>query len=131
MKIMSRARIVVGVACLTVTAVPALAQVQRGVILGIVHDPSGAVLPGAIVQLTSEVGAPRDVAAGGRGEYRFQDLDPGRYEAARLAAIRRQRIIIRLVRFLPIVLVVVVVIGAVSVPRCHYLVPAVVLQCQQ
>ena len=62
MRIMSRALIVLGTACLIVTAAPAVAQVQRGVIHGTVHDPSGAVLPGAIVQLTSEVGAPRDAA---------------------------------------------------------------------
>ena len=55
-------------ACVVALAPPAWAQVQRGVILGTVHDPSGAVLPGALVQLTSDVGAPREVAAGGRGE---------------------------------------------------------------
>lgn len=76
---MSRARIFAGIAWLIVTVAPAWAQVQRGAIHGTVHDASGAVLPGAIVQLTSDVGAPRDMAAGGRGEYRFQDLDPGRY----------------------------------------------------
>ena len=64
---------------LFVLAVPAAAQVQRGVIHGTVHDASGAVLPGALVQLTSEVSAPREAAPGGRGDYRFQDLDPGRY----------------------------------------------------
>lgn len=73
------ARIVVATACVIALAAPASAQVQRGVIHGTVHDQSGAVLPGAMVQLTSEVGAPREVSAGARGDYRFQDLDPGRY----------------------------------------------------
>jgi len=79
MRIMSRALIVFGTAFLVVTAAPALAQVQRGVIHGSVHDASGGVLPGAVVQLSSDAGAPREAAAGARGEYRFQDLDPGRY----------------------------------------------------
>jgi hypothetical protein len=78
-RIKSCAGIVLMSACVVTLAAPASAQVQRGVILGTVHDPSGAVLPGALVQLTSDMGAPREVVAGGRGDYRFQDLDPGRY----------------------------------------------------
>ena len=73
------ARVVMGTACTIALAAPVSAQVQRGEIHGTVHDPSGAVLPGALVQLTSEVGAPRHVTARSRGDYRFQDLDPGRY----------------------------------------------------
>jgi Carboxypeptidase regulatory-like domain len=79
MRIKLCAPIILGTAFAVALAAPAFAQVQRGVIHGTVHDQSGAVLPGAIVQLTSEVGAPREVAAGSRGDYRFQDLDPGRY----------------------------------------------------
>jgi hypothetical protein len=70
---------VVGAACLIALASPVSAQVQRGVIHGTVHDSSGGVLPGALVQLTSDVSAPREAAAGDRGDYRFQDLDPSRY----------------------------------------------------
>ena len=72
-------RLMAGAACVLALAAPASAQVQRGVIQGTVHDQSGAVLPGAIVRLTSDLGAPREMAAGDRGEYRFPDLDPGRY----------------------------------------------------
>ena len=73
------ARIFFCTACMVALAAHASAQVQRGVIHGTVHDQSGAVLPGALVEITSEVGAPREVAAGNRGDYRFQELDPGRY----------------------------------------------------
>ena len=39
-------------------AVPAFAQEQRGSIEGVVRDASGAVLPGATVEATSNVGLP-------------------------------------------------------------------------
>jgi hypothetical protein len=55
------------------------AQVQRGSIYGTVADNQGAVLPGAVVQLSSGQTAPREVTAGSRGEFRFTDLDPGTY----------------------------------------------------
>jgi hypothetical protein len=73
------ARVALGIACVVALIAPVAAQVQRGAISGTVHDPSGAVVPGAVVQLTTELGAPRDAVAGSRGEYRFHDLDPGRY----------------------------------------------------
>ena len=79
MRVALSARAWVGFVCVIALASPASAQVQRGVIRGTVHDSSGAVLPGALVQLTSDVSAPREAAAGARGDYRFQDLDPGRY----------------------------------------------------
>jgi hypothetical protein len=79
MRIVRSARVVIWLACVMALALPASAQVQRGVIHGTVHDSSGAVLPGALVQLTSDVSAPREAAAGTRGDYRFQDVDPGRY----------------------------------------------------
>ena len=72
-------RVVLCAVSVITLAAPAAAQLQRGVIQGTIHDSSGAVVPGALVQLTSEVSAPRETVAGGRGEYRFQDLDPGRY----------------------------------------------------
>jgi Carboxypeptidase regulatory-like domain len=74
-----KAFVVLWAAGIVTLAAPSLAQVQRGVIHGTVHDQSGAVLPGALVELTSHMGAPREVATGSRGDYRFQDLDPGRY----------------------------------------------------
>ena len=69
----------VHVACLIGFAIPSVAQVQRGSIYGTVHDTTGAVLPGVVVQLTSEIGAPREGLSESRGVYRFPDLDPGPY----------------------------------------------------
>ena len=66
-------------ACLVGLAIPSSAQVQRGSIYGTVHDATGAVLPGVMVQLTSEIGAPREGISESRGVYRFPDLDPGPY----------------------------------------------------
>ena len=72
--------VAVQVTCLVVLTLPAAAQIQRGTIYGTVHDASGAVLPGVVVQLTSTITAPREAASGSRGEFRVQDLDPGTYE---------------------------------------------------
>ena len=60
-------------------ALPAPAQVQRGSIYGTVRDATGAVLPGVVVELTSEMTAPREAITEGRGVFRFPDLDPGPY----------------------------------------------------
>jgi hypothetical protein len=60
-------------------AAPSAAQVQRGAISGTAHDGSGAILPGVVLTLSSDLAAPRETATGDRGEFRFTDLDPGRY----------------------------------------------------
>jgi Carboxypeptidase regulatory-like domain/TonB-dependent Receptor Plug Domain len=60
--------------------VPAVsAQVATGNIYGTVTDSTGAVLPGASVQLTSPVGE-RTTVAGSLGEFRFLNLDKGTYK---------------------------------------------------
>jgi hypothetical protein len=59
--------------------VSAAAQIQRGEIYGTVHDRTRAVLPGIVLQLTSDITAPQETTAGGRGEFRFTGLDPGRF----------------------------------------------------
>jgi hypothetical protein len=59
---------------------PGEAQLQRGAIRGIARDASGGVLPGAVVTLTSELGAPQETISGVLGEFRFVNLDPGRYD---------------------------------------------------
>jgi hypothetical protein len=60
-------------------ALPAAAQVQRGTIYGTITDHTGLVLPGVTVQLKSDVTASRDTVTDSSGQYRFTDLDPGRY----------------------------------------------------
>jgi hypothetical protein len=67
--------------CLALAGLPpaADAQVQRGSIYGTIADNQGAVLPGATVRLASDQMASREVTTGSRGEFRFTDLDPGKY----------------------------------------------------
>ena len=60
---------------------PAAAQEQRGSILGVVKDASGAVLPGVTVEARSPsvVGVSTTVTDG-QGNYRFPALPPGTYQ---------------------------------------------------
>src|SRR5882672_5201561 len=62
-------------------AVSAHAQISTGNIIGVVHDESNAVLPGATVTLRSPglPGGPATIATNARGEYRFERLAPGTY----------------------------------------------------
>src|SRR5687768_16170528 len=66
---------VVGIVC-----VPALALAQ-GSITGVVKDASGAVLPGATVEVASPVliEKVRTAVTDGSGQYRIIDLRPGVY----------------------------------------------------
>jgi hypothetical protein len=45
----------------------------------IVHDPSGAVIPGARVEVTSADGIEREASSNGQGVATISSLDPGRY----------------------------------------------------
>jgi hypothetical protein len=65
---------------LAVLAVPAFAQEQRGSIEGVVRDASGAVLPGATVDASSNVGQPTSTVSDSLGVYRFPSLAPGNYK---------------------------------------------------
>jgi hypothetical protein len=60
----------------------ALAQTTGGNIYGSVTDESGAVLPGAIVTLTSTQVGTRTTTSGTNGDFRFLNVDPGRYTVA-------------------------------------------------
>ncbi len=50
-----------------------------GQIVGVVTDPSGALVVGAKVAVTSDAGVRREVTTGGNGRYTFPLLDPGAY----------------------------------------------------
>src|SRR5262245_726862 len=64
-------------------AVVASAQVPTGVIAGVVRDPSGAALPGANVNVTSQgTGFSRSAATSERGEFSISALLPGNYEVS-------------------------------------------------
>lgn len=62
-------------------AMPAAAQEQRGSILGVVTDASGAVLPGVTVEARSAsvVGVTTSISDA-QGNYRFPALPPGTYQ---------------------------------------------------
>jgi hypothetical protein len=61
-------------------AAPAFAQDQRASIEGVVKDASGAVLPGATVEASSNVGQPVSTVSDALGVYRFPSLAPGNYK---------------------------------------------------
>lgn len=64
----------------SLASVPAFAQEQRGSIEGVVRDASGAVLPGATVDATSNVGPAVSTVSDSVGQYRFPALAPGNYK---------------------------------------------------
>jgi hypothetical protein len=60
-----------------------MAQAQTattGQIVGVVTDPSGALVVGARVALTSDAGVRREGTTGSNGRYTFPLLDPGAYQ---------------------------------------------------
>ncbi len=65
-------------ALLAVLTAPVQAQVSTGNVYGTVTDESGAVLPGVTVTLSGPYGT-RTTTTGTQGEFRFLNLDQGRY----------------------------------------------------
>lgn len=66
---------------LLMIALPALAQIDSGNVVGKVIDKSGAGLPGVTVTLTG-IAAPQTFVTDAEGNYRFLRLAPGRYNVA-------------------------------------------------
>src|SRR6266568_19231 len=59
------------------------AQLSTASLNGVVHDPSGAVIPNATVTLTAvETAVARTTVSNGAGAYVFTSLTPGRYTVA-------------------------------------------------
>lgn len=59
---------------------PARGQVLYGSIVGTTEDPTGAVVPGTLVTLTSAAtGATREVKADDQGRYSIANVLPGLY----------------------------------------------------
>src|SRR5215813_2357961 len=70
----------ISLALLALAAARAFAQVDTGVILGTVRDPSGAVLPGAMVTLThKQTGINTRATTDSRGNYEAPGLAIGTY----------------------------------------------------
>src|SRR2546427_8287928 len=60
-------------------SLPAVAQTQAG-ISGVIHDASGAVIPGAMITVTNPAtNFARSVISNEAGVYNFPGLQPGRY----------------------------------------------------
>ncbi|HJU43811.1 MAG TPA: TonB-dependent receptor, partial [Vicinamibacterales bacterium] len=74
-------RFLVPVFSLFVIAAPLAAQTTTGSLQGKVVDTSGAVLPGATVELTgqAQIGGAQTATTDRNGEFRFQRLSPGTY----------------------------------------------------
>jgi hypothetical protein len=62
-------------------AASAIAQGSVGAFSGVVHDSSGAVLPGVTVEASSDalIEKVRSVVSDGQGQYKIIDLRPGTY----------------------------------------------------
>lgn len=70
-------------AILLMLVLPAAAQTVTGTILGVVTDPSGAVMPGATVVATNPAtGFARSGNTDGEGNYLITFLPPGNYDVA-------------------------------------------------
>jgi len=71
-----------------------------GQIVGVVTDPSGALVVGAKVAVTSDAGVRREVTTGGNGRYTFPLLDPGAYRlevnSSGFASAKLQGIVVRI-----------------------------------
>ena len=68
-------------AACVLASVPIDAQVLTGALVGTVKDEHGAVLPGALVRVTSPalIGGPATMTTNERGQLRFPILPPGTY----------------------------------------------------
>jgi hypothetical protein len=70
--------VIVGISMILLMPIGGMAQSTFGSITGTVMDPSGAVVPGAQVQVTNEgTGAVREVKASSAGVFNVPDLEGG------------------------------------------------------
>ena len=76
-----RRTLVLALGLLMALAPGAFAQFATGNIYGTVTDESGAVLPGASINVTSDLGS-RSTTSGSQGDFRFLNLDRGTYKLA-------------------------------------------------
>src|SRR5881628_2678824 len=68
-----------GVCIFVLSVLPAVAQTQAG-ISGVIHDPTGAVIPGVMVTVTNPAtNFTRSAISNEAGVYNFPALQPGKY----------------------------------------------------
>jgi hypothetical protein len=60
-------------------ALPSCAAAQTATLHGLVQDPSGAVVPGAVISLTGGSAQPMQTKSGADGQYAFRSIAPGSY----------------------------------------------------
>jgi len=77
----------------------ALAQSSRGILVGTVSDPTGAVIPGAKVKITNiATGVARETVALEDGNFRLDAVDPGTYRvevsATGFKTVERENVVI-------------------------------------
>src|ERR1051325_4171329 len=74
-------KLVAALMCVAACALPALAQSNKGTIVGTVTDTNGAVVKDAKVTATNvATGEARDATTGDEGTYTIPALDPGVYK---------------------------------------------------
>jgi len=66
---------------LLLSATPMLAQQARGTLRGVVKDELGGLVPGANVILVDAYGGPKTTTSNANGEFVFDGLTPGKYNA--------------------------------------------------
>lgn len=71
--------VILAVLLLLVHAFSAFAEERNGLIVGVVSDPSGAVISGATITLTSNDGVKRSTSTDGLGHYELRGLSGGEY----------------------------------------------------
>jgi hypothetical protein len=64
---------------------PDTAQGKKGSLIGTALDPSGAVVPGAVVTSLDSAGQKQTATTDEKGEYRIDGLDPGVYKVVAVA----------------------------------------------
>ena len=69
---------------LTAGLTPAQSQTQPPALRGVVTDPSGSAVPGALIQLLGPGGEQRQTA-GANGQYSFPSVPPGKYQVRFIA----------------------------------------------
>jgi hypothetical protein len=71
----------IAVAFLTLAAMPAMAQTDRGTITGSVADPAGGMIPGTAIELKNlNTGAVYQAASSSTGNYTFSQVPAGEYQ---------------------------------------------------
>ena len=70
-------------AALAIATTPALAEAETGRIVGVLKDPSGAVVPGGQISIENlDSGATRSTTTDPQGRYVFDAVPAGRYQAS-------------------------------------------------